>query len=71
MKLEFLESHKDWFINSTDHGGFYTLVAKAFIQRFGYNLAIKDNPKSGDDDKHTPEDIDPSLPLDKQNQESD
>jgi hypothetical protein len=48
------------------------LVAKAFIQRFGYNLAIKDNPEPNDDnDEHVPEEIDPSLPLDKQNIESD
>ncbi|KAF8234653.1 hypothetical protein L208DRAFT_1376799 [Tricholoma matsutake] len=72
IKLEFLESYKDWFIDSTDHGAFYTLVAKAFIQRFGYNLAIEDNPEPDDDDNnHTPNNIDPLLPGDEQNLESD
>jgi len=72
IKLEFLESYKDRFIDSTDRGGFYTLIAKSFIQQFGYNLAIEGNPKPGDDDDmHTPKDIDPTLPLDKQNLESD
>ena len=47
------------------------LVAKAFIQWFGYNLAIEDNPEADDDDEHTPEDIDPLLPVDERNLESD
>ena len=72
IKLEFLESYKDRFIDSTDRGAFYTLVAKAFIQRFGYNLAIENNPEpDDDDDEHTPDDIDPLLPRDEQNLESD
>jgi len=73
MKLEFLESYKDQFLSSTDdRSGFYTRVAKGFIQQFGYSLAIEDNPEPCDDDgNHTPEDVNSSLPLDKRNLESD
>ena len=71
-KLDFLVSFKDQFINSTDRGGFYTLVTKGFTQRFGYDLATEANPGPDDaDDKHTPEDIDPLLPPAEQNKESD
>lgn len=71
VKLELLDSYKDQFLVSTDRGGFYTLVAKVFIQRFGYDLAIEKNPKPDDDNgKLTPEDINPLLPLDQQNLES-
>lgn len=71
VKLELLDSYKDEFLkSSTDHGGFYTRVAKVFIQRFGYDLAIEKNPKPDDDGKLTPEDINTLLPLDQQNLES-
>ena len=72
VKLDFLESHKDEFLDSTDRGAFYTFVAKAFIQRFGYNLDIEANPEPGDDeDGDGDEEIDSSLPLEERNQESD
>ncbi|SRR5260221_14160707 len=71
-KLDFLDSYKDNFLSSRDRGGFYTMVAKEFIQRFGYNLAIEDNPGPNDDtDKHIPKGIDPLLSQDEQNKESD
>jgi hypothetical protein len=71
-KLDFLDSYKDKFLSSTDHGGFYTMVAKEFIEHFGYNLAIEENPGPNDDaDKHIPKEIDPLLSQDKQNKESD
>lgn len=71
-KLDFLDSYKDEFLNSRDRGGFYTMVAKEFIQRFGYNLAIEENLGPNDDaDKHIPTDIDPSPSQDEQNKESD
>ena len=70
-KLEFLVSFKDQFINSTDRSGFYTKVTQGFTQQFGYDLAIEANPGPDDaDDKHTPKDIDPLLPLAEQNKES-
>jgi len=71
VKLELLKSYKDQFLNSTDHGEIYTLVAKAFIQWFGYNLEIEENPEpDNDNDKLTPKGVDPLLPLDQQNIES-
>ena len=72
VKLEFLDSFQDQFLNLEDRGGFYTKVTKAFIQRFGYSLAIQENPEVDDaNDKHTPEGIDPLLPVAEQNIESD
>ena len=72
VKLEFLESFQDQFLNSKDRDGFYTLVTKVFTQRFGFGLAIQDNPEVDDaNDKHTPEGIDPLLPVAEQNIESD
>ena len=71
-KLDFLDSYKDKFLSSTNRGGFYTMVAKEFIQRFGYNLAIEENPGPNDNaDKHIPKDIDPLLSQDEQSKESD
>jgi len=71
-KLEFLESYKDQFLDSTDdRSGFYTWVAKGFIKQFGYILAIEDNSEPCDNDgDHTPEDVNSLLPLDEQNLES-
>ena len=70
-KLDFLESYKDQFLDSTDRGAFYTFVSKAFIERFGYNLAIEANPDPDDDDMLTPEEINSSLSEKEQNKESD
>jgi len=71
-KLEFLESYKDQFVETIDRGPFYMLVSKAFIERFGYNLAIEANPEpDNDDDDLTPEEIDTSLSVEEQNKESD
>jgi len=47
-------------------------VTKAFTQQFGFGLAIQDNPEVDNaNDKHTPEGIDPLLPVAEQNIESD
>jgi len=73
IRLEFLELYKDQFLDSTDCGGFYTLVARGFIQQFGYgySTAVQDNSEPcGDDDNHSPEDPDSSLPLDEKNLDS-
>ena len=71
-KLGFLDSYKDKFLSSTDHGGFYTMVAKEFIQHFGYDLAMAENPGPNDSaDMHIPKEIDPLLSQDEQNKESD
>jgi len=59
VKLEFLESYKDRFLASMDRGAFYTLVAKSFIEHFGYNLAIEENPGICDED--APGENDPEL----------
>jgi len=59
-KLEFLESYKDEFLGSNDRGGFYTLVTKAFIQKFGYPEDLGDI-----------EDGEASLSLEEQRAESD
>jgi hypothetical protein len=48
VKLEFLENYKDQFLGSTDHGAFYTMVAKRFLEKFGYSLAIEENPTVDD-----------------------
>jgi hypothetical protein len=69
--LDFLESYKDQFFDSTDRGAFYTFVSKAFIERFGYNLAIEANPDPDNDDVLTPEEIDTSLSEEEQNEECD
>lgn len=71
IKLQFLDAYKDQFHDSVgDHGAFYTRVTREFIQRFGYDLAIEENPKPSDDkDKHTPKDVDPSLSQDEKNAE--
>jgi hypothetical protein len=71
-KLCFLDSHKDEFLSSTDRSEFYTTVSKRFIRRFGYKLAMEENPEPDDDsDKHTLNVVDPLLPPDEQNKESD
>jgi len=71
VKLELLESHKDKFLNSTNCGPFYMLVAKAFIQQFGYDLGIENNPEPDNDDGNlTPKVVNPLLPQDQQNLES-
>jgi hypothetical protein len=44
IKLAFLESYKDQFLESTDRGGFYTMVTKKFLERFGYTLSIEEDP---------------------------
>ena len=70
-KLDFLESYKDQFLDSTDRGAFYTFVSKAFIEWFGYNLAIEANPDPDDDDMLTPGEINSLLSEEEQNKESD
>lgn len=70
-KLDFLESYKDQFLDSTDCGAFYTFISKTFIERFGYNLAIEVNPNPDDDDVLTPKEINTSLSEEEQNKECD
>lgn len=69
IRLEFLDSYKDQFLDSTaDRGGFYTKVAQEFILRFGYGPIVEDNSEPcGDDDDHSPENLDSLLPLDEKN----
>jgi hypothetical protein len=64
--------YKDQFLDSQDHKGFYTTMARDFIKKFGYNFPVQGNPAlGGDDGKHTPMDVDSLLPLQQQNIESD
>jgi hypothetical protein len=46
------------------------MVAKGFIQCFGYKLAMEENLGPDDNNKHTPNVVDPLLSLDEQNKES-
>jgi hypothetical protein len=66
-KLEFLESYKNQFVKTRDHGPFYTKVSKEFIKQFSYNLAMEVNPKPDNDKDLTPNKIDTSLPVEEQN----
>jgi hypothetical protein len=61
VKLAFLESYKDQFLESTDCGGFYTMVAKKFLERFGYTLPIEENPTIDDESVDATGDNDPAL----------
>ena len=72
VKLEFLDSYKDAFLNSVnDRAGFYNRVASDFIARFGHDLPIEENPELDDgNDKHTPGYIDASLSLEEHNLEA-
>jgi hypothetical protein len=60
-KLEFLESYKDQFLETTDRGGFYTMVAKTFLEKFGYTLSTEDNPTVDDDSIDATGENDPAL----------
>lgn len=42
-KLAFLESYKDKFLESMDRGAFYTMVAKTFLEKFGYAPQTEEN----------------------------
>ena len=61
VKLTFLESYKDQFLESTDHGAFYTMVAKLFLERFGYTLSIEEDPPAGDEGVDATGESDPAL----------
>jgi len=61
VKLAFLESYKDQFLESTDRGALYTLVAKKFLQQFGYTLPIEENPTVDDERVDATGESDPAL----------
>jgi hypothetical protein len=67
-KLEFLDSHKDEFLDSTDRGGFYTSITKTFIQKFGY--CPGDDGDEEDEGGGPPDEIDTSLPVEEQEKEA-
>jgi len=63
-KGEFLWSYQDKFHEYSEgkRGPFYSHVAQAFIDHFGYDLSVHENPGPDDaEDAHTPTEIDPSL----------
>lgn len=71
VKLEFLESFKDRYLesNASNCGILYRTVAQEFFDWFGFVLAIGDNPELDNaDDKHTPPKIE-LLPPEEQNTE--
>lgn len=74
-RLEFLDGYKDQFLDSRDHKGFYTVVARDFIEKFGYSFLLQGNPApavpGGDNGEHTPMGIDSLLPPQQQNVNSD
>ena len=71
-KLEFLAAFKDQFLDSHDRKGFYSMVARGFIEKFGYDLSLQGNLGPGDDDgKHIPKAMDSLPPPHEQNIESD
>jgi hypothetical protein len=61
VKLAFLESYKDQFLESTDRGAFYTRVAKMFLGKFGYNLSTEENPPIDDENTDATGENDPAL----------
>ena len=61
IKLAFLESYKDQFLESTDRGAFYTMVAKRFLEKFGYSLASDENPTGNDENMDATGEDDPDL----------
>lgn len=70
VKLEWLDSKKEEYINSTDHRIFYTRVAELFIDSFGNNLAIEENPSEGVDPATlAPKDIEATLPQEQRESE--
>lgn len=61
VKLTFLESYKDQFLESTDRGAFYTMVAKKFLEQFGYTLSIEEDPPANDENVDATGESDPAL----------
>lgn len=61
IKLAFLESYKDQFLDSTDRGAFYTMVAKTFLEKFGYSLPMEENPTVEDENVDAAGESDPAL----------
>lgn len=59
--MEFLENYKDQFLRSTNRGAFYTMVAKRFLEKFGYSLAIEENPNVDDEGVDATGEDDPAL----------
>ena len=49
------------FLESTDRGALYTLVAKKFLQQFGYTLPIEENPTVDDERVDATGESDPAL----------
>ena len=60
IKLAFLESYKDQFLESTDRGAFYTMVAKMFLEKFGYTLSTEDDPNVDDENVDATGENDPA-----------
>jgi hypothetical protein len=60
-KLSFLESYKDQFLHSTDRGAFYTMVAKNFLEKFGYTVVAEENPTSDNENVDATGENDPAL----------
>jgi hypothetical protein len=61
MKLKFLESFKEQFLGSADRGAFYTMVAKKFLERYGYSLPIEEDPPADDESIDATGEVDPIL----------
>ena len=72
VKLVFLDLYKDVFLDSVnDRASFYNLVVSDFIDKFGHDLPIEENPEPDDgNDEHTPRYIDASLSLEEHNLEA-
>jgi hypothetical protein len=72
-KFTFLDSFKDEFISTEDPSAFYTNVTQAFIDTFGYDLAIGKNPPEAlgtDFTSLAPKPVDPTLSAEKQKAEN-
>jgi hypothetical protein len=60
-KLAFLESYKEQFLASMDRGAFYTMVAKRFIEKFGYSQSAEENPTADDESVDAAGENDPAF----------
>jgi hypothetical protein len=56
-----LESYKDLFLESANLRAFYTMVAKKFLERFGYTLLAEEDPSADDECVDTTGENDPAL----------
>jgi len=60
-KLAFLETYKDQFLETTNHGAFYTMVAKMFLEKFRYTLSTNENSTIDDENVDAASENDPAL----------